>query len=173
MIHKAEIISQPYSGEYKEKIYDISSVWNSQEWTWVKFNSDESEEWCGNFRGKPKNVAISPKHNLILVLTSEYLFELDCITGELREFDDQTEYQCLTLSPSGDFIIADFNDLYLIKTTLLDRIPIHSPIDMYGIKFKGWNSGKLLIECEDLATDKKEKLELNGETLKIVLTKRY
>jgi hypothetical protein len=173
MIHKAEIISQPDSGEYKEKIYDISSVWNSQEWTWIKFNSDDSEEWCGNFRGSPKDIAVSPKYNLILVLTSDYLFELDCITGELRAFDDQVEYQCLTVSPSGDFIIADFNDLYLLKTSILDRNSIHSPIDTYGIEFMGWNRGKLLIACEDLATDGKVKLELNGETLEVVLIMRY
>jgi hypothetical protein len=37
MISTAEIINLPYSGQYEEKIYDISSPWNSQEWTWVKF----------------------------------------------------------------------------------------------------------------------------------------
>lgn len=29
MIYSAEHIVQPYSGEYVEKIYDISSPWNS------------------------------------------------------------------------------------------------------------------------------------------------
>lgn len=169
MIHKAEIFSQPYSGEYKEIVYDVPSVWNSQEWTWVKFNSGDLEEWCGNFRGSPKDVAISPKYNLVLVLTSDYLFELNCSTGELREFEDQTDFQCLTVSPSGDFIIANFNEIYLIKTSFLDRIPIPSPIDMYGIKFNGWASNKLLIECEDLATEKKAGLELDEETLEVVL----
>lgn len=169
VIYKAELISQPYSGEYKEKIYDVSSVWNSQEWTWVKFNSVDSEEWCGNFRGSPKDVAISPKYNLILVLTSDYLFELNCSTGELKEFDEQTDYQCLTVSPSGDFIIANFNELFLIKTSFLDRIPIPSPIDMYGIEFNGWASNTLLIECEDLETEKKVGLELDGETFEVVL----
>lgn len=173
MIHKAEIISQPDSGAYKEKIYDIPSIWNSQEWTWVKFYNDASDEWCGNFRGRAKDVAVSPTNNLILVLTSDHLYELNCINGELRAYDKQTEYQCLTVSPSGDFIIADFNDLYLIKTSFLDRILIHSPIDMYGIEFVGWNRGKLSLECEDLTTDKNVKLEMNSETLKVILTKRF
>lgn len=173
MINKAEIISQPYSGAYKEKIYDIPGIWNSQEWTWVKFQNDDSEEWCGNFRGSPKEVVASPKNNLILVLTSDHLFELDCINGELRTFDKQTEYQCLTVSPSGDLIIADFNDLYLIKTSFLDRVLIHSPIGMYGIAFKKWNRDALLFECEDLATDKKVMLKMNAETLKVILTERH
>ena len=173
MIHKAQIISQPDSGAYKEKIYDIPNIWNSQEWTWVKFYNDASDEWCGNFRGRPKDVAVSPTNNLILVLTSDHLYELNCINGKLRAYDKQTEYQCLTVSPSGDFILADFNDLYLIKTSFLERIPIHSAIDMYGIEFTGWNNGKLLIECEDLATDKKVKLEMDSDTLKVILKRRF
>jgi len=44
MIIKAEIIDQPYSGQYKEKIYDISSQWNSQMWTWVKFFDEDYTE---------------------------------------------------------------------------------------------------------------------------------
>ena len=37
MICRAEHIEQPYSGEYIEKIYDITSAWNSGNWTWIKF----------------------------------------------------------------------------------------------------------------------------------------
>ncbi len=51
MISKAELINQSYSGQYKEKIYDIPSPWNSQDWTWVKFENDDFDEWCGEFRG--------------------------------------------------------------------------------------------------------------------------
>lgn len=40
VITKAEIIYQPSSGQYKERIYDITSSWNSQNWTWVKFEED-------------------------------------------------------------------------------------------------------------------------------------
>ena len=35
MIIEAKIINQPESGQYLEKIYDIQSPWNSQEWTWI------------------------------------------------------------------------------------------------------------------------------------------
>lgn len=41
MIIKAKIIDQPCSGQYKESIYDISSPWNSQNWTWVKFLNED------------------------------------------------------------------------------------------------------------------------------------
>ncbi|MGO1059196.1 hypothetical protein ACTL32_08725 [Planococcus sp. FY231025] len=155
MIVKAEIISQPISGEYKEKIYDVPNTWNSQEWTWVKFFNDDSEAWYGNFRGTPKDAAVSANHNRVLVLTSDYLFELDRNTGNQLGYDNQTDYQTLTVAPNGDFIIADYNNLYLIKASFLERTPIFNPIDMHGIEFKGWTGHKLLVECEDLAAEKK------------------
>lgn len=37
MLFNAEQISQPYSGEYEEKIYDIESNWNSSDWIWIRF----------------------------------------------------------------------------------------------------------------------------------------
>ena len=33
---KAEIINQPYSGKFEERIYDVESVWNPQSWTCIK-----------------------------------------------------------------------------------------------------------------------------------------
>ncbi|MCP8616359.1 hypothetical protein [Salirhabdus salicampi] len=86
MIIKAEIITHPYSGEYKEKVYDISSPWNSQDWTWIKFTNNDLTEWCGNFRGFPRGVATTKKNKCVLVLTSDYLFKLDCFNGELTEY---------------------------------------------------------------------------------------
>ena len=59
MINEAELINQPYSGQYEERIYDIPSTWNSQRWTWVEFFNDDFSEWCGVFRGSPRYVAIS------------------------------------------------------------------------------------------------------------------
>jgi len=41
MIHSAEWIEQPCSGQYVEKIYDIKSPWNSSKWTWIKFSDED------------------------------------------------------------------------------------------------------------------------------------
>ncbi|KAB2328336.1 hypothetical protein F7731_25610 [Cytobacillus depressus] len=100
MIVKAEIINQPYSGEYIERVYDISSPWNSQSWSWIKFTNENSTEWYGNFRGFPKGVAVSSKYDAVLVLTSDYLFRLNANNGELIEYEDQPQYQHITVSPS-------------------------------------------------------------------------
>jgi hypothetical protein len=44
MVIDADIINQPYSGQYKERVYDNDSPWNSQGWTWVKFTNDDGFE---------------------------------------------------------------------------------------------------------------------------------
>ncbi|TXC92747.1 hypothetical protein FS935_00640 [Metabacillus litoralis] len=120
MIIKAEIITQPYSGEFKEKIYDIPNSWTSQDWTWIKFSNNDLTEWCGNFRGFPREVAVSKKHSCVLVLTTDYLFKLDCISGELTEYESQPQYQSLTVSPLGDFLIADYYEITIISAETID-----------------------------------------------------
>ncbi|WP_335871883.1 hypothetical protein [Bacillus sp. 2205SS5-2] len=170
MITKAEIIAQPYSGEYKERIYDISSPWNSQDWTWIKFTNDDFTDWCGNFRGFPRDVALSKKYNFILVLTSDYLFKIDCHDGELAEYESDPRYQTLTVTPSGDFIIANYYDIQIIKSTLENKIPVESPIKMDTIKFHGWSNNKLSITCDEfLNWDNNVELELDGDTFELTV----
>ena len=62
---KAEIINQPYSGEFKKRIYDVESPWNSQSWTWIKFTDENMSETVGQFRGFPKEVKYSESRNEI------------------------------------------------------------------------------------------------------------
>ena len=46
MLLNIEQISQPYSGEYEEIIFDIESNWNSSDWSWIRFEEDTTI-WCG------------------------------------------------------------------------------------------------------------------------------
>lgn len=149
MIIEAEIINQPYSGEYNEKIYDHESVWNSQCWTFIKFTNDDYSDWCGQFRGFPKQVAISSIYNIILVLTSDYLYQLDRNNGQLIDIEDQTQYQNLTVAPNGDFILADCYSVEKIKTSLKTKEKIESPIPMDLIEFKSWENSKLEFTCDE------------------------
>lgn len=170
MIAKAELITQPYSGEHTEKIYDIPSPWNSQNWTWIKFTNDDLTEWCGSLRGFPREVAVSEKYNCVLVLTSDYLFKLDCFSGELTEYESQPQYQSLTVSPSGDFIIADYYDIEIIKSTLINKIQVDSPIEMDMIKFHSWSNNKLSITCDEFSNwDNHVVLELDGNTFEVTV----
>jgi hypothetical protein len=173
MIIKAEIEAAPLSGDYRERIYDISSPWNSQDWTWIKFENDNFTQWFGHFRGSPRSVSVSQKHNKVLVLTSDYLFLLDRLNGEMIENEFQPQYQSLTVSPLGDFIIADYYNIEIIKSSLTNKQLIESPIQMQMdfITFQSWNRNILLITCEEFlnSLDNQMELELDVENMKLSL----
>jgi hypothetical protein len=168
MIIEAEIISQPYSGEYTERIYDNESAWNSQSWTFIKFTNDDYSEWCGQFRGFPKKVAISTIQDIILVLTSDYLFQLDRETGNLTDWEDQPQYQNLTVAPNGGFILADYYNFEKVSTSIKEKEPIESPIQMDIIEFKNWDKTKLEFTCDEfLNWDRHLTMTYDSDTNKI------
>lgn len=168
MIIEAEIISQPYSGEYTERIYDNESAWNSQSWTFIKFTNDDYSEWCGQFRGFPRQVAISTFKNIILVLTSDYLYQLDRETGTLTDLEDQPQYQNLTTTPNGDFILADYYNFKKVSTNIKQKTSIESPIQMDMIEFKKWDNSKLEFTCDEFMNwDRHLIMTYDSETNKI------
>lgn len=172
MIEKVEIISQPVSGKYEERIYDLQSSWNSQDWTWIRFTNEDLSEWCGVFRGYPKSAYLSKKYNVLLVLTSDYLFLLDRDNVDVIDFEEHSPYLYLTLSPNEDFIVADNHNLTKIKNSLRDKSVINSPIKMDFIEFKIWNNQKLEFECDEFYSwDKHYLMEYDCLTDKIEIKK--
>ena len=97
---KTEIINQPYSGEFKERIYDIESPWNSQSWTWIKFVDENMTETVGQFRGTPKEVKYSENRNEIIVLTSDYVYRLNASDLNIIETENQPQYPKLDFKRS-------------------------------------------------------------------------
>ena len=159
MIFKAEKIEQPYSGQYNEKIYDIQCVCNSSQWTWIKF-TDEDEEWCGEFRGEYRGVALSNKLEVIVVLTSDYMYMLDIDTGELIGYEDTPGYLDITTSPLGDIFITDGYDIETFTSNKIDaREDMIIPVRPDDLKFIEWKGNILKVSCyEFLSWD--EKIEL-------------
>lgn len=170
MIIAAEIINQPYAGEYSERIYDNQSEWNSQSWSWIKFTDKDYTEWCGQFRGFPRQVAVSEKHNSVLVLTSDYLFQLDKISANLVELERQPQYHNLTTAPSGDFIIADYYNLEKISERISKKVKIESPIQTDMIEFKQWIGTKLIFTCDEFTNwDRHLEMQLDCETFEVTI----
>jgi len=173
MIINAEIISQPDSGIYTEKIYDISNPWNSLDWTWVKFLNDDYTEWCGEFRGFPRNVAFSLKYNIVLVLTSDYLYQIDCASAKILEYEFQHQYKNLTAIPTGEFLLSDDYKIYIARTSSLkDMQIIKSPLEMDNIRFDSWHDNKLKISCEEfLNWGNNVELEFSSDTMELSILK--
>ena len=171
MITKAEIIYQPISGEYNERIYDIESPWNSPNWTWVRFE-DESGIWCGEFRGKPGKVVLSTEHKKVLVLTSDYLYVLDCDSAEVMEYESQPQYSDLAVTPYGDFLVTDYYSIKMFGGNLAEKETMKSPIQMDMIQFQEWVGNRLRISCcEFLNEERKVELYLDIDTREMSFVK--
>ncbi|MBE9463672.1 hypothetical protein [Dyadobacter subterraneus] len=89
MMFKADIIGLPYSGEYSERVYDNENPWNSQSWTFVRFINNDQSEWCGHFSGFPREVAVPKARDMVLILTSDWLYRLDRQRGNLTNSEDK------------------------------------------------------------------------------------
>jgi hypothetical protein len=165
---KTEIINQPYSGEFKERIYDIESPWNSQSWTWIKFTDENMIETVGQFRGFPKEVKYSESRNEIIVLTSDHIFRLNASDLNLIETERQLNYQDLEVSPDGTFIFHNYYEIEKMNNSLSEMIEIESPFKMDDIRFKKWNGKNLEFECEEFTNwSRKELMELDTTEWKI------
>jgi len=161
---KTEIINQPYSGEFKERIYDPQGSWNTQSWTWVKFEDKNSIETVGQFRGSPKEVKYSEQLNEIIVLTSDYVFRLNGDNLNIIETENQPEFQDLEVSPQGNFIFHNYYEIEIMNTSLSDLTEIKSPFKMDDIRFEKWNGHILEFNCEEFTNwSRQEIMELDSK----------
>ncbi|GHC65405.1 hypothetical protein [Ulvibacter litoralis] len=171
---KAEIINQPYSGEFEERIYDVESVWNSQSWTWVKFTDENGIEKVGQFRGFPKEVKVSKQKSEIVVLTSDCVFRLNTTELNVIEAENQVDYGNLEVSPNGTFIFSEFSDIYKLEKSLADMQIIKSPFEMDMIEFKKWNGDILEFECDEMGRwERHEIMELDTSEWTIRIKKTH
>lgn len=147
MLFSAEQISQPYSGEYEEKIYDIESNWNSSDWTWIKFEEEDSI-WCGEFRGKYIGVAFSNIKEIIVVITSDYIYIIDTKTKEIIDSARNFEYGDITCTPLGDILLSSGYGLeILLKKTISSIETIVLPVNADSLRFVGYTDNILEMNC--------------------------
>lgn len=167
---ETEIIAQPISGKFEERIYDNSSAWNSQDWTWVKFTDDNLKVTVGQFRGSPKNVKFSENRNEIIVLTSDYAYRLSAKNLDLIEYREQTGYQDLELSPNGIFLFHNFYEIEKMGKGLNDMEEIKSPFQMDCIQFLNWKGNNLQFSCDEFTNWERQEnmiLDTNSWEIKI------
>jgi len=169
MIIESKLIEQPYSGKYKETIFDVESNWNSSDWTYVEFIEKDFNTWCGVFRGAPRGISFSKKHKSILILTSDYLYEMNSLNSTLVDYEANEVYKNLTVDEiSGDFLISDEYKIEIIQLPLSNKVLIESPIEMDLIEFTSWSNNKLKIVCSELTNwDNQFYLELDPKLRKI------
>lgn len=135
--------------------------------TYIKFTNDDYSEWCDVFRGFPKDVSISLIKNIVLVLTSDYLYQLSK-NGDLVDLEEKSQYQNLAATPLGDFIVSDYYHLTRITNSIQHKETISSPIEMDNIKFTTWCGPLLEFTCDEFCNwDRHLDMIYNSETNKI------
>ena len=142
-------IQQPYSGEFNERIYDIQSCWNSSDWTWIKFE-ENNDVWCGEFRGKYRGVAISDKIEIVVVLTSDYMYVLDLLSKDIIDYRRQPMYLEITTTPFEDILLTDSYGLEIFTDKSISNLKtIALPINGSYISFIEYCGDILKMTYED------------------------
>ncbi len=149
MLLSIEHISQPYSGEYEEKIYDIESSWNSSDWTWIRFEED-TLIWCGEFRGNYIGATFSQPKGLIVVITSDYTYILDIETKEIIDSERNFEYSDITCTPLGDILLSTGYGLEILKKrTISSSETIILPVNADSLRFVKYEGNILEMNCDE------------------------
>lgn len=176
MIIDIEITELPVSGMYPEKIYDAPS--STQEWTWVRFETDLYETFYGQFRGKPVNVAISPNNSYCYVLTESFLYEIDrenVAEFSFRDYEDAgRSIRNITFTPKGALLLSDYYTIFTVDAPLcrLSRnltealIEIENPFHLDYIEFKNWDNNHLQIRAQVFLTGQPIELIYDSTTNK-------
>lgn len=143
-------ITQPLSGEYEERIFDIESHWNSSEWSWISFEEDD-EIWVGEFRGRFRGASFSEKLGIIVVLTADYLYILDLETKKITDYERMPQYCDITYTPFGDILMTDGYGLVVFKGKDISTLKnIVLPVNAYSLRFIGYDGNTLIMQCEEL-----------------------
>lgn len=179
MITTAQISAAPLSGSYNEKIYDAPISTNN--WTWVKLETNEFETFYGQFKGAPLHVALSKQNPHFYVLTDSLLYEISRENSSLyiaRDYYDMGgSITNVTLTPSGKLLLSNDYELFQIDTPLckidgdlLDsRIEIDNPVHMDTIKFKDWHNNFLHIQANYFASNEPIKLYFDAINNKLYI----
>jgi hypothetical protein len=153
----AEFIYRPTSGQYEEHSFDLETVWKSPNWCWVKFTTNNGEEWVGSFRGTPKKTAIADKINIIAVLTDDCIYMLNIEKRKIVFHEPQTNYRDLIEAPTKDkFLVADYYQIGLLDKDFNFHL-LETEFDMDYIKFIGYEGTRLNIELDKMPDYKRVK----------------
>ncbi|MBC7777247.1 MAG: hypothetical protein H7246_17575 [Phycisphaerae bacterium] len=146
----ATFISQPTAGQFDEKSFDLESVWKSTNWCWVKFTTDNGQEWVGAFRGTPVKSAVANKIKQAAILTDDCFYILDIDKKEVIFLEPQTEYKDLIAVPTNDiFLVATYYQIGLFDKDFNLHL-ISTEYNMDNITFKNYDGDILNIEWDNV-----------------------
>lgn len=169
---KADLTYRPESGAFDEVHFEQPSVWNSQEFSWVRFEDKDYQDWYGSFRGTPfGNIAFSELSGNAIIPTEDGTYVVNINTRKLLKFHG-VEHQIrsvITIPDSSTFVVASYYEIYRTNEDYeLTQIDTQCSMDL--IKFKSANNEYVEFEFEEIGDWKQKNGLLNTETWTIEVT---
>ena len=166
---KAEITYQPESGRFEEFHFENSTVWNSQIFSWVKFEDLEYQDWYGSFRGQSLgHLAISEESGHVMIPTRDGTYLVNINNRQPIKFYG-TEYlirSVIALPNQGTFVLASCGELFRTNQEYeLVDIPCQRRMD--SIKLNSVSGNIIQFEFEDLGLWSRKMGTLNTETWEV------
>ncbi|MCM3317488.1 hypothetical protein M3603_12710 [Rummeliibacillus stabekisii] len=175
MLLSAKITKQPISGKYPEQIF--VAPFSTAEWTWVKFEDEDYNEFYGQFQGNPNTVALSPKNKFCYVLTDTFLYEIDSQSPSNYQVHDFWEtgrtIRNVTFSPEGKPLFSDYYTIFTITKSIDELVQLENPkllensIPVDNIEFDNWEGHLLHINAETFLEGQPIKLIFDATTMRI------
>ncbi len=153
---QAIFITQPASGEYREKIIDVPFREHViKPWSWVLFYKDDYTEWVACLHGGENAYRhVDVVGNLAFVIADGQGYLIDGQTEELIYYTgERTIGSAVADDQKGIFAYAlDEGDLFVIDQSLVSRsVPI--PLQFYTIKLEKIEGSLIQVRYEDRTTD--------------------
>lgn len=165
----AGLTYQPESGAFEEVHFEQPTVWNSQVFSWVKFEDQEYQDWFGSFRGEPLgHLAISELTGNVMIPTEDGTYLVNINSRQLLKFYGvEHQIRSVLTAPNGrTFILASHGELY---RTNEEHELVHIPcqLNMDFIKLKSISGNNVEFEFEEIGIWSQTRGTLNTETWRV------
>ncbi|WP_288427039.1 hypothetical protein [uncultured Spirosoma sp.] len=153
---QAIFITQPASGEYREKIIDVPFREHViRPWSWVLFCKDDYTEWVACLHGGENAYRhVDVVGNLAFVIADGQGYFIDGQTEELIYCTAESTIRSVVADDQNGLFAytSDEGDLLVIDQSLVPR-PVSLPFQFYTIKLEKIEGSLIQVRYEDRTTD--------------------
>jgi hypothetical protein len=176
MTVQADLVYQPTSGKYREKIFDIPKQdFTIRAWSWVLFTKSDGTEWVGSFHGGQGNKRFTAVFNdlpIVFIVSDGQGYIVNAETEELLQCtEEDTIREAISTSDTPLVIYANIWKIFTVdKSRVVKELEV--PFKFYFVWFKKVSGNILEMKYEEGYTGELKKAYLNTKTLQFAETEK-